>query len=58
MKYVQKRVTLFHEGTRNDVIENSCKRIIENDCERKTGDSVSHISGLSQREEELHDSKI
>lgn len=56
MKYVQKTVTLFHEGTRgtrNDVIGNSCKKIIENHCERKKwGFKSSHISGLSQREEE------
>lgn len=50
MKYVQKRVTLFHEGTRNDVIENSCKRIIENYCERKNGDSKFHIFQVCHKE--------
>lgn len=53
MKYVQKTVTLFHggtRGTRNDVIGNSCKRIIENHCERKNGDSKLHIFQVGHKE--------
>lgn len=60
MKYVQKRVTYFMKGLETMSFENSCRRIIENSCKRKNENpKLLHIfQGLSQREEELYDSKI